>query len=361
MACSNCFNGCVETTSDKCIKYTGVDVPVLGIKNGDSLSYVEQALVTFLTSTLDGSGIKLTIPSEDICSLVAGYLPTCADLTLLDLSIALIKSACDLQTQVDDINETLTALDADYTIGCLSGVTSSSNTHEIIQAIITKVCSVDSDVTALALDVSTNYVAIVDINTYIAAYLDATSTTTLISSKMIPWVAVEYYGPINDFDITGKGSGNWDKIYLCNGSNGTPDKRGRVGIGATTGMGGGALNVAVDPTNPNNPAYSLLTTGGANVVTLGITQIPSHTHTATAVVVDPSHTHTLLMAEYPTGLTASPGYDGGDNNYLQNSTRTTSASVTGISVNVTNASTGGGQPHSNVQPVLACYYIIFIP
>ena len=62
MSCSNCFNGCVETTSDKCVKYTGIDVPILGIKKGDSLSYVEQALIEFLTSTLDGSGIKLDIP-----------------------------------------------------------------------------------------------------------------------------------------------------------------------------------------------------------------------------------------------------------------------------------------------------------
>ena len=55
--CSNCYNGCTEITSDKCVKYTGVDVPVLGIQKGDSLSYVEQALITFLSSTLDGTGI----------------------------------------------------------------------------------------------------------------------------------------------------------------------------------------------------------------------------------------------------------------------------------------------------------------
>jgi len=64
--CSNCYNGCVETTSDQCVRYTGVDVPVLGIQTGDSLSYVEQALITFLTSTLDGSGIILTINPQII-------------------------------------------------------------------------------------------------------------------------------------------------------------------------------------------------------------------------------------------------------------------------------------------------------
>ena len=65
--CSNCYNGCTEITSDKCVKYTGVDVPILGIKTGDSLSFVEQALITFLGSTLDGTGIQPVVPPSDIC------------------------------------------------------------------------------------------------------------------------------------------------------------------------------------------------------------------------------------------------------------------------------------------------------
>ena len=40
MGCSNCFNGCAETTSDQCVKYTGVDIPELGITKGDPLSLV---------------------------------------------------------------------------------------------------------------------------------------------------------------------------------------------------------------------------------------------------------------------------------------------------------------------------------
>lgn len=38
--CQNCYNGCVETTSDQCVKYTGVDIPELGIVKGDPLSLV---------------------------------------------------------------------------------------------------------------------------------------------------------------------------------------------------------------------------------------------------------------------------------------------------------------------------------
>ena len=61
---SNCYNGCTEIVSDRCIKYTGIDVPVLGIQTVDSLSYIEQSLITFLTSTLDGTGIKPVIDPQ---------------------------------------------------------------------------------------------------------------------------------------------------------------------------------------------------------------------------------------------------------------------------------------------------------
>src|SRR6478609_6110846 len=100
MSCTNCYGGCTNIVSDQCVRYTGIDVPVLGIQNGDSLSVVEQSLITFLTSVLDGTGIKPNIPSEIICSLVQGYLPVCEDLSEVDLIKALIQSACDLQTQI---------------------------------------------------------------------------------------------------------------------------------------------------------------------------------------------------------------------------------------------------------------------
>jgi hypothetical protein len=45
MPCSNCYNGCTEIVSDKCVKYTGLDVPALGIQNGDSLNFIEASLI----------------------------------------------------------------------------------------------------------------------------------------------------------------------------------------------------------------------------------------------------------------------------------------------------------------------------
>ena len=98
--CSNCYNGCTEITSDKCVKYTGVDVPILGIKNGDSLSYVEQALITFLGSALDGTGIQPVVAPSDICPVVQGYLDDCSPLSLNNYLTGIIKTICDLNEQV---------------------------------------------------------------------------------------------------------------------------------------------------------------------------------------------------------------------------------------------------------------------
>lgn len=61
----------------------------------------------------------------------------------------------------------------------------------------------------------------------------------------------------------------------------------------------------------------------------------------------PSHTHTLFFNEYPDGATANPGYDGGNNHYQQNISKTTS-------------SAGGNSPHNNVQPSIVANYIEWV-
>jgi microcystin-dependent protein len=375
MSCSNCFNGCTEIVSDQCVKYTGIDVPVLGIQTGDSLSYVEQALIEFLTSTLDGTGIKPVIDPQIICDLVKQYLPTCGDLTVVDLFNALIKAACDLQEQIVIINGTLVDLqeqidviEAPYTTSCLTGVTSASGTHAILQAVITKLC-------AFILDVETNYVQLADLDALIQAYLDSIApVTNLVSNKMIPYSVVPYFGPLGYFDTTGAGTGDWDKIYLCNGQNGTPDLRGRVLVGTTSGMGSSSFDPAVDPGIAGNPSYSLYTTAGSNTVTLTTGQIPSHTHAATAVVtITPaSHSH-LTVGTSGTGVLSatspiSPSYTNVVSGYsLRSSTsvvattgKTSDVSLAGSAV-VTNAVAGGGDYHANNQPALGSYFIIYIP
>ena len=360
MSCSNCYNGCTEIVSDQCVKYTGVDIPVLGIKNGDSLSYVEQTLIGFLVSTLDGSGIVIKIPQASYCGLVTKYLPTCGDITASVLFEALVKAACDLQVQVT-ANATAIAtqttrintIEANYVTNCLTGVTASSGTHNVLQAVITRLCS-------LILDVENNYVLISEINTYIANYLAQAAPSSNISNKMVPYVAVPYFGSTSgNFDNTGAGliGTIWENIYLCNGDNNTPDLRGRVTVGVTTGMNGVTpLSPVVDPTF-NNPNYSISSTAGSNNITLLENQMPTHTHAAAAVVSPNPHNHSLNNSgANATGLGGDPG---------QKTMRSGSGSfVTGntdLTVSVTNASTGGSFPHPNFQPGIGCFYIMYIP
>jgi microcystin-dependent protein len=361
--CTNCYNGCAEVVSDQCVKYTGVDIPELGIETGDTLATVEEKLIQYLVGVLDGTGIHLTIDQSIICDVVNKYLPVCASCTtisVLDIVIALIKAVCDLQEQIDDIVAELAILNADYDVNCLSGVVDSDDTHAVLQAAIDKICQIEIDLAALALDVETNYVKLADLNSLIAAYLATLAPVTQQNQKMVPYTVVEYYGPLTNFDAGGVGIAGlgWDKIYLCNGANGTPDKRGRIPVSVTSVPGGGAYNAAVDPGIVGNPNYTLSMTYGENNVVLTTPQLPAHTHATTVVVTDPGHTHTLppVYNEDYTGHFASGGtYNEGL------TTDITGSSTTGISVNVTNASTGGGLSHNNIPPVLACYYIMYIP
>jgi microcystin-dependent protein len=378
MSCSNCFNGCTEIVSDQCVRYTGIDVPVLGIQTGDSLSYVEQALITFLTSTLDGTGIKPVIDPLIICDLVKDYLPTCGDLTAVDLFNALIKAACDLQAQIVviegeivNLQEQIDVIEAPYTVNCLDGVTSGSGTHDVLQAVITKLC-------AFILDVETNYVQLADLDILIQAYLDSIAPeSNLISNKMVPYTVVPFFPTLAimaNFSGSGVGSGDWDRIFLCNGLNGTPDLRGRVPVGTTSGMGTNPLSPVVAP-GGLNPAYTLFSTSGANGVTLDASQMPSHIHTGTSTVtITPStHSHLTVGTSGAGALSStapiSPTYTSSlpQAYTLKGSTATTA--TLGQSSNVTIAASatldintaGGDTAHSNVQPGIGSYFIMYIP
>ena len=378
MSCNNCYNGCVETTSDKCVRYTGNNVEALSIETNDSLFVVEQALIDAVVSFLDGTGIDITINPSAYCDLVVDYLPTCKPIcsppTAVELFEALVKAACDLQTQVDAIDATLTTLNADYTIGCLTGVTASSDTHAIVQAVITKLCALGVDLAALALDVDTNYVKISDINTYIAAYLAGIAPSTNNYERMVPYIAYEYYGSLAGFNPSGVGSGVWQKVYLCNGLNGTPDKRGRVAVGAIVNMGTNVLNASVDPVvDPSyNPNYTVNQILGSNSVTLLTSQIPVHTHTA---LVTDNHFHyqyanvintTDVVVDSSNYVARALNLDPGTNlEYTMNKTFTLPSvgrtSATQGTIEVTNTNVGSSAAHDNKQPVIAAYYIMYIP
>ena len=375
MSCSNCFNGCTEIISDQCVKYTGYGIPALGISNGDTLAFVELQIANFIIDLSTGNGIIPVIDPADLCPLVSGFLPVSGDITLNDVISALLKSICALKTNVEAIDATLTTLNADYTIGCLAGVTSSSDTHDILQAAIDKLCSTASGLTALELDVTTNYVALADLNTLIQAYLDSIAPSGLYKNNMVPYVAYEYYGPLTGFDVTGAGSGSFIDVYLCNGSNGTPDKRGRVAVGTTDGSMAGSIPMGslVNPSTPGNPSYSLNSVEGLNNVTLSATQIPSHTHVATATSTADPHNHFVAknsgsnIGDLTTTDPLTTTFNDGNPSYRLKSVAgsadrgPTNNATVNVTTNVVVNATGGGLSHINIQPTIGAYYIMYIP
>jgi len=373
--CSNCYNGCTEITSDKCVKYTGVDVPILGIKTGDSLSFVEQALITFLGSTLDGTGIQPVVPASDICPIVDANLDNCNPLSLNNYLVGIIKTICDLNIQIEAIE--VSNPSTVYNVGCVENVQNTSSTSEVLQQTIVKLCEVEQSLNTFITDVTNNYVQIVDINTYIENYLNTNPQQQLLNSRMVPFSSQPYFGSLSPFDASGAGIGIWDRIFLCNGNNGTPDLRGRVPVGATD-MPGQSMDSAVDPGNSGNPTYNLTSLVGTNQVVLTTAEIPSHTHIGTVSAPSPeTHTHQMLVKPGVMGqggATVYPDYSnpGGER---RGERRTMDSGVSGVGSydaaytelegnhthTVTIDVTGGGLGHNNYQPGMGAYYIIYIP
>lgn len=382
MSCTNCFNGCPETGSDKCIQYTGSTVPSLGISTGDTLLSVENVLISRITSFLDGSGIHITALQDNLCTLITTYLSNVEDPTLPEVLVAFEQALCDLQSQTTAVTNTVAGLNTGYTTTCLSGVTSSSTIKQVVQAIIVKLCSVSTDLAALTINVNTNYVKLADLNSLIQAYLTSISPSAQYYNKMVPYTVVEYYGSLSgNFDMTGKGipATGWDKVYLCNGLNGTPDKRGRSTVGAIVGVGGGALDSEVNPSlSAFSPNYALNTKTGTNKITLSEDTLPSHTHGAAVKdgVDGNGHFHYTVSESVNTGggavsvnSTHPIGIAKDDGNQTRNYELVIGniPAIYGITstnksnVSVTNAPTGGNLPHANIQPVISAYYIMYIP
>lgn len=155
-------------------------------------------------------------------------------------------------------------------------------------------------------------------------------------------------------------------------------------IGTTYGVGDGSTTFNVPdlrgrvPVGKNSATFATLgATGGAETVTLDITQIPSHTH------AQDSHTHTFSGTTSTTGShnhingwASITGYNyvgsggnstwpfGGGSNAAQRDLQAagdhahTYSGTTSTQSVATNQNTGGGLAHNNLQPYQVVSYII---
>ena len=117
---------------------------------------------------------------------------------------------------------------------------------------------------------------------------------------------------------------------------------------------------------------------GVNSIIIDATTVPNHTHTATATASQASHSHyefatnayggTNAKATPSTYVTVSKGWNGPTSYELEGNITTasigkTNTEIPAITVNsITIAPTiNGGNAHSNIQPSIASYYIMYIP
>lgn len=348
MACTDCLQNCDPIISDQCVQYTGPDIPAFGICQGDTLSAFEADIVAQLQSALNGTGILITSVTLANCSFLANMFANTSP-TLANYLQLLVNANCSLKAMIDAINATLGATTV-FNTQCLTGLPANPTRDQVLQATVNLLCTINTTVNAFP----STYVQTSDLNTLVTNIVNSIisgGSSSQQNSKMVPNVAYEYYGPMSNFDSTGKGlsSQGFDKVYVCNGANGTPDKRGRVGVGAINGTpsGGVALDPAVDPSaNPLNPNWALNDKRGETVHTLINPEMPVHTHP----VNDPGHAHNYAGV-VPDGH-GSDAAKAGTMSTLQTTTNTT-----GITI----GAAGGGQAHNNIQPSIAANYIMYIP
>jgi microcystin-dependent protein len=376
MSCTNCFNSCTDIVSDTCVKYTGVNIPLLNIKTGDTLLLVENSILNYLVSIIDGTG--LIVNPEPFCAIINSAFGEISqeNLTLNNILNILGDVICGLNNNLVTLKEDVDLLEQEYDLSCLGTVSllSDSNTHNALQNVINKICLLQEQIESVATDIANNYVAVADINTYISEYLSSVNVSNLISNRMVPFSPIPFIGSLANFDITGKGLGVWDKVYICNGNNSTQDMRGRVIVGATT-MGTNSFNPSVDPGLSGNPSYAVNNVLGSNQVSLtNANQLPIHSHnvSATTVISPATHKHFTVGGTdneplSSTNYTSNVHSTGGNLGYgLYGSTipaskgNTNEVTLTAATTLVV-GTTGGGQPHNNIQPVIATYYIIYIP
>lgn len=343
MGCIDCNNNCTGViTTDKCVEYTGPDIACLGICKGDKLFALEAAVVEKLCAAVDGTGIDLSsvnITCEFLLDILDGE-----DKTLVNLMKMLVTASCTLRELVQDLQD---ILQAPFTIpaSCLT-LSANPTRDDVLKAAVIKLCATSTDLDIIKAD----YVKESELCAKVTTCISSTSTQEY--TKMPKYVPMLYLGPLTVFDGTGKGMAafGYDKVYICNGNNGTQDLRGRTGVGANTNVVGPALDAAVDPSLPQNAGYSFVqnTKKGAYTDTLTVSTMPSHSHG----VVDPGHTHSLTMSSF----TKEEGSSSTNHIEPYGSTNT-SSSVTGITI----GATGSGQPHNNTQPSFGAVWIIYLP
>lgn len=370
MACNcneldyNCLG--VKTTTD-CVNFIGSPVPELDICSGDPVTYVETQVINRLLALIEQVN---TLPDVDLdtcpemLTALAGKDPDVSNLLQV-----LWTNQCTLKTLINTVIAAIpSATSYAFSLKCITPVGVLNDPNAILQGTINKVCALETTVNTLG----SNIDDIID--TKVGDFLGGAikslgnrgiqktgtgaSTVYNFLALVPPYCPIPYVGPLNNFDGSGKGvvGTAYEGWYMLIGASGLLDARGRTLVASVSGVPGGNLDAAVDPTLTAN-AGTNYTNGakfGASTQTLSLTQIPSHTHALT----DPGHDHpnfyTPFLRDVKGGGNPDIIFEDQANYYNRNNSANpgkpfVGPNTTGITIN----STGGGQSHDNRQPSLA--------
>ena len=342
MSCTNCYDNCLKgITLDTCVRYTGAGDETLGINTGDSLYSVLNTLISSLANDANPTYTAA-------CTFLSDILGSTGAVTQQQMIEGLQEAVCCLKTDVAALQEDVDA-PVSFDTECLD-VATDATLAQILQAAFSKICSLNTTVTTI----SSDYVKASQLCTLVNQCI-AGSASTQEYTKMPKYVAMPYHGPTTVFDANGNGlsTAGYSKVYMCLGQtvNGftLPDYRGRSPMGANSGVPTSGMDSTVNPALTPNAGYALTNKQklGSFNHTLTTSQIPSHTHTVT----DPGHDHSMGGAFLDKG---------DDNNYsllTEGGNQKTLKSTTGITI----ASTGGGQAHNTVHPVVGGVFIMYVP
>lgn len=138
---------------------------------------------------------------------------------------------------------------------------------------------------------------------------------------------------------------------ICNGKNGTVDKRGNVSIGYDPSS---YATLASTQSGGPNPPYKQ---GGLKTVTLSVTEIPAHFHHTPNSIFK---SFVALGSDYGNNSTTGVSGDntGGGNELAIMNLATNYTTPNGAALEKT---IGGGQSHENMQPYIVTLFIQRIP
>jgi len=177
---------------------------------------------------------------------------------------------------------------------------------------------------------------------------------------------IMYSGATDGTLFTGSGLGvtgsKMEGWAICNGSNGTPNLRGRFIVGSTSGPNTGAPANASDIDKLYDAGYNVDGNGdsGENTHTLAVGELPSHKHSG-STSTNGNHSHNVAWdtgsgGGYHSGPTNSSECASCAGNYVHN----TDSKGNHSHNFTTDNGTGGNGAHENRPPFYAVYYIMRI-